>query len=254
MGRIHHAADRGFSQNAGEYEAARPGYPPDAVRFLIDRLDLHPGRTVLDVGAGTGKLTRLITPSGAKVIAVEPVEAMRSVLAAAVPEVEVYDAIATSLPLADGAVDAVVCAQAFHWFASAETLGEFARVLGAGGPLALVWNVRDGSVPWVAAFTDLLHPFEGDRPDHNTGAWRVPFDGCPWFGPLETTSFRHSQPMTPDLLAARAASTSFVGALDPDTKAALLDRVRALGSEQGESFEMPYRTDVHITRRAGGRG
>jgi SAM-dependent methyltransferase len=246
---VHRAAARGFGQNASDYERARPAYPPDAVTFLVDRLGLGSGRTIVDVGAGTGKLTRLLIPSGAKVVAVEPVDAMRTELLRVLPEAVVHDATAEDLPFVPSSIDAIVCAQAFHWFASTAVLHEFARVLKRGGHLALVWNVRDNSVPWVQTFTDLLKPYEGDRPDHNLGNWREAFNTDVPFGPLETASFFHQQSMTPNLLVARAASMSFVGALDEQTRATVLERVLQLGSQQGHAFTLPYRTDVHVALR-----
>jgi SAM-dependent methyltransferase len=245
--RIHSTADRGFTRNAGDYERARPSYPPDAVRFLVDQLGLGPGRTVVDVGAGTGKLTRLLVDSEAAILAVEPVAAMRAQLTQLLPGLTVVDATAEDLPFESASVDAIVCAQAFHWFATALTLKEFARVLRPAGRLALVWNLRDNSVPWIQEFTDLLRPYEDDRPDHNQGTWRQVFETDGPFEPLRTESFFHEQPMTPDLLAARAASMSFIGTLDEVTRSELLDRVRARGQAQGSSFAMAYRTDVHIT-------
>lgn len=246
---LHPAAAAGFECNAADYELARPDYPPDAVKLLVDRLGLTIGTTVVDVGAGTGKLTRLLEPTGARVVAVEPVAAMREQLRRAVPEVEVLDATAGAIPLADRSVDVIVCAQAFHWFATAEVLAEFARLLPPGGWLALVWNTRDQSVPWVRGFTEILHPWEGDRPDHYSGEWRSVFGPGVPFSALETASFGFEQPMTPALLVSRAASMSFVGALDDPNRAEVLGRVLALGEEQGESFVLPYRTDVHLTRR-----
>jgi SAM-dependent methyltransferase len=246
---VHAAARLGFAQNAADYERARPEYPPTAVDFLIDRLELRPGRTVFDVGAGTGKLARLLVASGATVIAVEPVESMRNQFARVLPDLMILDATAERLPFDPDSADAIVCAQAFHWFSTTEVLAEFARVLGAGRPLGLVWNVRDMSVRWVQQFTELLRPYEGDRPDHNRGHWRTVFDGDVPFTALETTSFVHEQTMTPDLLVARAASMSFVGALDAETRTELLARVHGLGASLGSTFLMPYRTDVHIARR-----
>jgi SAM-dependent methyltransferase len=246
---LHPAAAVGFECNAADYEFARPDYPPDAVKLLVDGLGLTMGTTVVDVGAGTGKLTRLLEPTGARVVAVEPVAAMREQLRRAVLEVEVLDATAGAIPLADGSVDAIVCAQAFHWFATAEVLAEFARLLRPGGGLALVWNTRDQSVPWVRRFTEILEPWEGDRPDHYSGEWRAAFGPDVPFSPLETASFGFEQPMTPALLVSRAASMSFVGALDDQSRSEVLGRVLALGEEQGGSFVLPYRTDVHLTRR-----
>jgi SAM-dependent methyltransferase len=244
---MHAVALAGFGQNASDYEQARPSYPPDAVTFLVDNLALGPGRITFDVGAGTGKLTRLLAAAGAEVVAVEPVAAMRTELRASTPSALVCAAMAEALPVRSGRADAVVCAQAFHWFATDAVVAEFARVLRPGGRLALVWNVRDNSVPWVRSFTELLRPYEGDRPDHNGGDWRAVFSARSPLGPLETTTFRHDQPMTPDLLVARAASMSFVGAMDPAARDEVLSRVRDLGRSVGESFSLPYRTEVHLT-------
>lgn len=248
-GGVHATAAEGFARNAGDYERARPGYPPEAVAFLADRLGLGPGRTVVDVGAGTGKLTRLLVPTGATVVAVEPVAAMREELARQVPAAVVSDATADRLPLEDGAADGVVCAQSFHWFDTEEVLAEFARVLRPGRRLALVWNLRDRTVPWVQELTDLLAPYEGDRPDHNRGHWRRLFGAGAPFGPLETSSFALGQPMTPDLLVSRAASMSFVATLPEGTRGQLLEAVRRLGARQGPEFVLPYRTDVHLAER-----
>jgi SAM-dependent methyltransferase len=246
---VHPVAARGFGQNAEDYERARPGYSPEAVAFLVSRLDLRPGRTVLDVGAGTGKLTRLLVPTGVTVVAVEPVAAMRAELARVVPEARVYDATADRLPVDTGSMDAIVCSQAFHWFATAEVLREFARVVAPGGALALVWNVRDASVPWIRQFSELLQPYEGDRPDHNSGDWQAPFTADAPFGELHTTTFSHEQPMTPELLVARAASMSFVGVMDEPTRARVLGQIRQLGAAQGDAFGFPYTTDVHLSVR-----
>lgn len=245
--RLHAAARDGFGQNASDYEQGRPSYPQDAVSFLSDRLGLGRTRLVLDLGAGTGKLTRLLVPTGAVVLAVEPVAAMRRELAAAAPAALVCAAQAEALPVRSARVDAVVCAQAFHWFATTEVVQELARVLRPAGGLALVWNVRDNSVPWVRSFTDLLRPYEGDRPDHNRGDWRAAFLPDGPFHALETTTFRHDQPMTPELLVARAASMSFIGTMDPPRRKAVLAEVRELGESVGTSFPLPYRTEVHLT-------
>src|SRR5438067_4386119 len=114
--RVHEVAAMGFGAEADTYERSRPSYPPDAVAWVAAALDLRPGRSVADVAAGTGKLTRLLVPTGAWVLAVEPVGGMSAVLRAELPEVPTTAGVAEALPLRAGAVDAVAVAQGFHWF------------------------------------------------------------------------------------------------------------------------------------------
>ena len=132
---IREEASRGFGQGAAAYERGRPGYPAEAIRWLVADLRLDPGRTVLDVGAGTGKLTRELVSSGATVVAVEPVPAMRAVLEQAVPAARALEGTAEALPIADASVDAIVAGSAFHWFDGPAAVAEFHRVLRAGGRL-----------------------------------------------------------------------------------------------------------------------
>src|SRR5690606_25154234 len=133
--RIPDAAAEGFGRGAEAYESARPSYPPDAVGEIATVCDVGPGRRVLDLAAGTGKLTRLLVPTGAEVVAVEPVAEMRAVLSAVLPGVEALDGTAEAIPLPDASVDAVTVAQAFHWFDPPVALAEIARVLRPGGTL-----------------------------------------------------------------------------------------------------------------------
>ena len=135
-----------FDSAAGLYERGRPPYPPAALDWL-----LPPGaRRVLDLGAGTGKLTRQLVARGLDVVAVEPLDGMRAELARAVPGARVLAGSAERIPLADGAVDAVLAAQAWHWVDPARAVPEVARVLAPGGTLGLVWNERDERESWVA--------------------------------------------------------------------------------------------------------
>src|SRR5687767_436287 len=134
---IHATAQSGFDADAARYARGRPDYPAEVTDWLRDSVGLEPGRTVVDLGAGTGKFTRRLLATGARVIAVEPVAGMRAKLSTDLPEVEVVEGSATSIPLADSSVDAIVCAQAFHWFATPEALAEMHRVLTPGGILGL---------------------------------------------------------------------------------------------------------------------
>jgi SAM-dependent methyltransferase len=255
VSRVHATASEGFTKGTDAYERARPSYPPDAVAVVVDELGIGPASTVVDLAAGTGKFTRLLAPTGAHLIAVEPVEAMRTKLAEVVPGVDVRDGTAEALPLDDASVDAVTVAQAFHWFRADEALREIARVLRPGGGLALIWNARDRAVPWVAALHELIRWNRGQIPAYDAGVedWAGLVARAGAFSALQTRSFRHDQELDVELLCDRVASTSYIAALPDADRAALLDRVRALVAEAGlpERFPLPHRTDLYwCTRRA----
>jgi SAM-dependent methyltransferase len=246
---IHEAAARGFARAVDAYERSRPGYPPDAVERLCEAAGVGPGRTVLDLAAGTGKLTRLLVGRGAELVAVEPVEEMRAALARALPEVRALAGTAEDLPLASGSVDAVVAGSAFHWFRGDEALAEIHRVLRPDGRLGLVWNVRDESVPWVRELSALMEPHRGAAPGYRSGAWKEAFRRTQLFSPLGHAEFRHVHRLEPEAVVARVASVSFVAALPARDRAAVLAGVRALlardpATRGRKLVELSYRTDV----------
>ena len=243
-----HPSVLGFERAVADYERGRPGFPDRAVAFLVDRLSLGPGRTLLELGAGTGKLTRLLAPSGARILAVEPLVAMREALSHNLPEVEILDAVAEDLPLADGAVDAAVAAQAFHWFDGERALSELARVLRPRAPIALVWNVRDEAVPWIRELTELIEPHRGDAPSHRSLRWRAAFDASDAFPPPELTSFPYVHETTREGIVARVSSISFIATLAPDERERVAAAVQRLVPADQVAFA--YRTDVWISRRA----
>ncbi len=252
---IHDVAVEGFTKGTDAYERARPSYPPAAVAFVVDALGIGPASTVVDLAAGTGKLTRLLAPTGATIIAVEPVEAMRAKLVEVVPGVEVRDGTAEAMPFADATVDTVTVGQAFHWFRAAEALREIGRVLRPGGGLALIWNSRDASVPWVARLNEVIRWNKGQIPAYDSGAedWAALVAEAGGFTPLQSTSFQHEQEMDLPLLLDRVSSTSYIAALPDDARERVLDEVRALVSEAGlaERFALPHRTDLYwCTRQA----
>jgi SAM-dependent methyltransferase len=248
---VQDAAAHGFEQNAAAYERARPSYPAPAISCIVGRAGMGPGRRVVDLAAGTGKLTRLLVPSGADVVAVEPVEAMRAELGRAVPDVEIVDGTAEAIPLPDASVAAITVAQAFHWFDPELSLREMRRVLEPGGCLVLTWNTRDRGYDWVREFGELLVDGDLERPYdsyYEVDYAQIVADAG-GYTPVERFEVEWEQPFDVDLLVARAASVSVVGALPGDEREAVLDRVRNLAATHPDlagrdSFGFPYTTRV----------
>jgi SAM-dependent methyltransferase len=250
---IHDAARRGFEQ-PDAYVRGRPGYPVAAVERLVAEAGIGPGRDVLELGAGTGAFTRELVGAGARVLALEPVEGMRGRLVEALPRVEIVGGQAERIELPAGCVDAVVVAQAFHWFDGERALPEIARVLRPAGRLGLIWNVRDESVDWVAALGHILDEHADDAPRYGSGAWRAAFEATTGFRPLQSASFPHVHRQTPDGVADRIGSVSYIAALPPDEHAAVRRQVAELLASHPqtrglEHVDFPYRTDVHWCER-----
>ncbi len=249
MNPLHNAAQQGYTLAAGTYAKGRPEYPAELLPWLGSALGLAHRKTVVDVGAGTGKFTRLLLQTGSQVLALEPVEAMRAELQRGLPAVAALAGTAQAMPLPAASADALVCAQAFHWFASAESLAEMHRVLRPGGRLGLVWNVRDESVDWVAEITRIITPFEGDAPRYYKGDWRHAFAAAP-FSALQLTALPHQHVGTlQEVILDRFLSVSFIAALPADQKAGvarqlqdLIDTHPALRGRAELAF--PYRTEA----------
>ena len=246
-------AVQGFAgdDTAAAYERARPSYPAEVVAHVVGHGGIGPGRRVLDLAAGTGKLTRLLAPSGADVVAVEPVAAMRAQLVASAPDVEALDGTAESLPLDDASVDAVTVAQAFHWFDPQVALAEIRRVLRPGGHLFLLWNTRDRGHEWVAAFGDLLVDGDLERPYdsyYDVDYAALVAESSDGFGPMEVWGHAWEQTCDEDLLVARAASVSVVGLLDDAEREVVLDRVRNLARTHPDLAGRPWFGFPYVTR------
>jgi SAM-dependent methyltransferase len=249
-----HSATQGFATAAATYVRGRPDYPPQVQQWLMKDLQIGPGRTVVDLGAGTGKFTKLLASTGAAVIAVEPVDAMRAQLAESLPGVTALAGTAQQMPLPNASVDCVVCAQAFHWFATREALAEIHRVLKPGAWFGLIWNVRDETEDWVARLTDIIAPYEGDAPRFHTGRWREPFDGR-HFSDLELSIWPHRHEGSADaVIVDRVMCISFIAALPAAGRAQVERRVREMIATHPAlrgraSVAFPYRTEAHRCRR-----
>jgi SAM-dependent methyltransferase len=251
---VHRAAATGFADGADVYAASRPAYPDAARDWLRDRLAIGPDSQVVEVGAGTGLFTRLLLDTGAMVLATDPVPEMLAHLASALPGGATAVATADALPVADGSVDAVICATAFHWFATPQVLAEFRRVLRPGGMLGLIWNVRDNEIPWVRRLSEITDRYQHDAPRQKSQAWREVFP-APGFTPLRETVMRYDHVGTPeDVIVGRTLSTSFIAALPEDRRAVLVDEVRAmiaatpdLAGKRGIRF--PYVTRAYDCHR-----
>jgi SAM-dependent methyltransferase len=222
-----------FGPVAHIYERGRPPYPSVAVDWL-----LPPGTPrVLDLGAGTGKLTRQIHERGLRVTAVEPSDGMRAELRRVLPEVPALAGSAEALPLPDHSADAVLCAQAWHWVDPARAVPEVARVLAPGGRLGLIWNLRDDREDWVRRLGEIIGSPEMHPPSNL---------GTP-FGPVENRDFGWTHQLGPDRLLDLVASRSAVILLSDDDRATLLDRVRELTATHPalagrDTFPLPYVT------------
>jgi ubiquinone/menaquinone biosynthesis C-methylase UbiE len=234
-----HPATRGFELAADAYERGRPDYPAAAIDWLVERLDLRPGRTVVDLAAGTGKLTRLLLPTGAEVIAIEPIAEMR----AKIEDARVLEGTAEAIPLPDESADAVTVAQAFHWFRAEEALAEIRRVLRPGGGLALVWNVRDESDPIHAAASAIMRPLEEKVPRRAQQNWRDVINAT------ETATFDHEQFVDEDAFVERFTSVSFVAAAPAQERAEVEEQLRSLARDAGTRIRLPYVTEIYLAFR-----
>ncbi|MGQ0804227.1 MAG: class I SAM-dependent methyltransferase [Actinomycetota bacterium] len=255
---VHEVARQGFGSEAPAYERARPGYPPDAVAWLCDHLRIAAGAQVLDLAAGTGKLTRSLVHTGADVVAAEPIEGMWRVLATSVPSVPITAGTAERLPFRASSFDAVTVAQAFHWFERDTALPELHRVLRPNGRLGLIWNRWDASIDRVRRLRELLASKEASAPwmmTHLVTGWQERiFAHDPHFAPVERAQFSNDQVMSHAGVAERLTTTSHVAALPAAERAAVVSEVHAILDSDPETRDraelvFPYVVEAFWSER-----
>jgi SAM-dependent methyltransferase len=248
-------AARGFVR-AEEYERYRPSYPPGAVAYIRESGCLDERSTVVDLGAGTGLMTRLLHPVG-RLIAVEPLSEMRAVLHERVPETEVVEGAAEAIPLATGIADAVVVAQAFHWFANPEALSEIARVLKTEGALFLVWNENDPDDELMRRLDAGLAHYRRGSPRYGEAVWREVFAGgdAP-MGLTAHATFPFAETITLGQLKGRVLSASYIARLEKDRQSRVLRELeQMIGSAvDGTAVAMKHLTHIHVAHRRDGSG
>lgn len=250
---IHHAAAEGYQANADRYVKGRPDYPPEIAVWLRDVIGLHAGMTVIDLGAAPASSP---APAGNRRAGdrrrTGAANAGKTVGGAAAGENA--GGHRRGDPLPDESVDAVVCAQSFHWFAMPQALAEIQRILKPGGKLGLVWNMRDARVGWVRKLNQIVDRHEGDAPRFYTGEWRkfFPFKG---FEPLQEQVFMLGhRGAVEDVIYNRVRSTSFIAALPQPQQEQVIDQLRQLVAEEEElqgqdTITVPYQTKAYFTTK-----
>jgi SAM-dependent methyltransferase len=232
-----------FGSVAADYAALRPGYPAEAVRFLLGERPLR----VLDLGAGTGLLTDELVAAGHEAVAVDPSAPMLEQLRDRLPRVETAQGGAERIPLPDDSVDAVVAGQAAHWFDPVPAAAELRRVLRPGGVVGLVWNTRDERVPWVHALGNLL---AGEDRDSEADQGVVQRLAAELSADVEVLDSAVVQQVTPEQVVGGIGTRSYVATMDEGARAAFLGRVRDLlaahpDTRGREHLELPYTTRAY---------
>jgi SAM-dependent methyltransferase len=242
----HAARARSFGSAADQYDRFRPTYPEEAVRWVAGE---QPAR-VVDLGAGTGILSRALTALGHEVIPVEPDEEMRARLAAVSPDLTPLAGSAEAIPLPDASVDVVVAGQAYHWFDPKRAHTEVARVLRPEGRFAVVWNVRDQSVDWAARLSAIA---EGVAPGAPVKMPLIASFG-PLFGPVQGLQLSHTVDHTPETLLGLVKTRSYYLTASTQQQRAIEEQVRELCTTHPElagrdTFPLPYQTRCYRATR-----
>jgi SAM-dependent methyltransferase len=247
---VRDVVSRAWDSPAAElYERVRPTYPQSAIAFIAEELGIDESSELLDLAAGTGKLTRSLLHTGARVTAVEPLDGMRSVLARELPEVTAMSGSAEEIPLEDESVDAVFVGQAFHWFDRENAPPEIARVLRPGGGLVPIWNTREEREGWVGQIREIIERYKGDAPQHEDDEWRRGIDASGLFEPIRQRDFEQVQEVSRPQAIEVFASRSYVAALPEAERERAIEEIAAVVPDQ-QTITIPYTTEVYWTRRS----
>lgn len=248
---IHHAAQQGFSQAAELYQKARPSYPAEITSWLQQSLHLNQHSKVIDLGAGTGKFIPYLQQITPHIQAIEPIPEMLEQLRLQYPDIACIQADSKKLKVPHASIDAVLCAQSFHWFADQASLKAIYQVLKPQAQLGLIWNQRDTSVAWVKEIADFLLPFEGDTPRYHRGTWREIFINSTLFQFISTTQYHFQHTGTVEnVIIQRLLSTSFIAAANKAQKeyirAEILNIVKKhLKKDLEDNVSFPYVTHAY---------
>jgi SAM-dependent methyltransferase len=243
-----HPTARSFGDVADAYERARPDYPADAVAHIVQALELGPGRVVADIGAGTGKLTRLLVPSGAEIHAVEPVDGMRDELVRHTPGAAVHAATAEALPFGDASLDGATVAQAVHWFGPAWT-DELTRTLRPGRRVAIVYNLRDREQPIQRAIWKARERVADGAPSYSSGLWRQPLDASGALVEDGFAGFPWAYERTHAAVLDQVRSLAPIGALAPADREAVLAGIAGVLAGEPDPIALRCTTEVTLYRR-----
>ena len=252
---LHPAVQKGFTLGAELYQQVRPNYPSEVTIWLQDRLHLDNTKIVIDLGSGTGKFLPYLLQTQANIIAVEPVPAMIQQLQEKYPAVQCLQALSDQLPLKDQSVNAITCAQSFHWFSNIETLTEMHRVLAPEGYLGLIWNQRDITVDWVKAIADEIAPLEGDTPRYHSEKWKQVFENQQLFKFIGLEQFQLKHHGTVEqVVSKRLLSTSFIAAMSEAEQQRLKVRLEQIvfdytGLTAQDEIDFPYTTFAYAFQK-----
>ncbi len=244
---------RAFDSTAELYQTARLEYPPDSAAFLGDVLRLSASSLALDLGAGTGKLTKALEGSGARFMAVEPLPGMRRVCRAQMPDLPIVAGVAEAIPLCTASFDAVVVGQAIHWFDAPAAILEIHRVLKPGGRLGMVW-LCDVSVSWIIERNRVIEPYADHGPRKDGVGWRQAFQESRLFTAIEQARFEYTPLRTREEVLGRTASTSFIAVLPEHLRREALDRLAQVLDTHPDTagrprFESPMVAEVYWCER-----